>query len=95
MYTKLEDIKAGQEYILYESGDIIHVRALNNPRNNHPERSCDWLGVELLSIKDNIEFDVGYNTNYPAYAPCFYTQEDFKNPELADVVGAAINGIIF
>lgn len=85
MYTRLKDIKAGQEYILCESGARIHVRALSNPRNNHPERSCNWLGVKLLAIKDNIEFDVGYNTNYPAYAPALYTFEEFDKytaPEL-------------
>lgn len=87
MYTKLEDIEAGKEYILCESGFRVHVRALSNPHNNHPERSCDWLGVKLLAIKDNIEFDVGYNTNYPAYAPALYTVEELNKytaPELLD-----------
>lgn len=83
---KLKELELNKQYVTGDSYGYYLVEMVSEVRNN-PQHGPNYIEANFKSVKNGIEATFGYNTEYPVYAPRFYTMEEWLKhypPEYRD-----------
>lgn len=72
---KFIDLKLGEQYVTGDSIGYALVEIVKEAYNN-PKNGPNWIEVQAKCVKTGKVAFLGYNTEYPAYAPYF---ESYNN----------------